>query len=111
MPIAKLRVSIGGDSFAFANRDDLVHLEVRQVLYRTAGPADFYLVDFLFCPQSKVQPQVMGRAVATAAPHLVEADKVSRPQPNSRSNSIAIAARSYQLQCDPVIALRAVIAI
>src|SRR5439155_21164899 len=95
----------------FADSYHPVGADVFQHLHRTAGPLDF---DFLhaFClAQPEMHAVMAGRSVPDGAGHLIVlvtvASAVSGGEPNARADAIAIAARPFEAERNPVIALGA----
>src|SRR5207302_1463061 len=82
-----------------------------QHLHRPAGPLDFDFLHGFRLAQPEVYPVMAGRSVADGARHLVVllmvAGAVSGDEPNPRADAVAVAARPFEAQRNPVVALGA----
>src|SRR5271168_4995825 len=96
------------DAFAFADRQDLVGLDLRELLNFLRGwPLHFDGVNDLRLADTEVEAKVALRHYAGAAVHLIHLNVLAGDHPCTRANRRAIAPGSNELELDPVLLVRA----
>ena len=86
----------GYDAFAFLHRDDLVHRDLRQLIYSAAGPGDFERGDLGAMTQTEQDPGVAGLHVAAAAFHLLESRHSLGSEFERRADAVTVGLGSNQ---------------
>ena len=91
-------------SVAFANRDDLVDLDLRESLQLLRRrPLHFNQVHRVHGSESKMKPKIILRHHACAAVHFIYPDMLSSHDAHARADRRSIALRAHQLDLDPVL--------